>query len=105
MRDFKDDLSALRRRLEEANRYLGLDSLRTRLSELEAELGRPDLWDDTEVGQKVTREYGRTKADVELLDGLARRLSDAETLYDLAVEEGDDSVEPELSQQVGALAR
>ncbi|HEX6392434.1 MAG TPA: peptide chain release factor 2 [Acidimicrobiales bacterium] len=104
MRDFKDDLSALRRRLDEANKYLGLDRLRTRLAELEAELSRPDLWDDTEVGQKVTREYGRTKADVDLLGGLDRRLSDAETLYELAVEEGDDSVEPELTQQVTTLA-
>jgi peptide chain release factor 2 len=105
MRDFRDELSALRRRLDEANKYLGVDALRTRLAELEAELSRPDLWDDTEVGQRITREYGRTKADVELLDGLDRRLSDAETLYELAVEEGDDSVEPELAQQVAALTR
>jgi peptide chain release factor 2 len=105
MRDFKDDLSALRRRLEEANRYLGLETLRARLAELEAELGRPDLWDDTEVGQRITREYGTTKADVDLLDALEARVSDAETLHELAVEEGDDSVEAELAQQVESLAR
>ena len=103
MSDFKDDLSALRRRLEEANRYLGLEKLRGRLAELEAELGRPDLWDDTEVGQRITREYGRTKADVDLLDGLEQRLSDAETLHQLAVEEGDDSVEAELTEQIESI--
>ena len=105
MRDFQDDLSALRRRLEEANRYLGLDALRTRLAELEAELGRPDLWDDTEVGQKITREYGRTKGDVDQLDGLAARLSDAEQWFEIATDEGDDSIEGELAQQVASLAR
>ena len=77
-----------------------MEGLRTRLSELEAELGRPDLWDDTEVGQRVTREYGQSKADIDLLDGLQARISDAETLYQLAVEEGDDSVEGELEEMV-----
>ncbi len=105
MRDFTDDLSALGKRLDEAGHYLGLDGLRTRLAELEAELGRPDLWDDTEVGQRVTREYGQTKADIDLLDRLRPALSDAETLYQLAVEEDDDSVEAELEGMIGRHRR
>ncbi len=104
MRDFTDDLSALGKRLDDAAHYLGIDGLRTRLAQLEAELGRPDLWDDTEVGQRVTREYGQTKADLDLLDRLTRSLSDAVTLYQLAVEEGEDSVEPELQAQLTALS-
>jgi len=103
VRDLEADLGALRRRLAEADHYLGLDGLRARLAELEAELSRPDLWDDIEVGQKITREYGRTKADVDLLGGLSARISDAETLYQLAVEEGDDSVEAELSGMVASV--
>ncbi|HVA75545.1 MAG TPA: peptide chain release factor 2 [Acidimicrobiales bacterium] len=105
MHDFKDDLAAQRRRLDEAATYLHLDDLRTRLAQLEAELGRPDLWDDTEVGQRVTREYGQVKGDVEILDGLGRKLSDAETLYQLGVEEDDDSVEGELSQLISGVSR
>ena len=103
MRDFDVDLSALRRRQAEATHYLGLEGLRTRVAELEAELGRPDLWDDTELGQRVNREYGQGKADIDLLDGLLARLSDAETLYQLAVEEGDESVEGELEAMVHAV--
>lgn len=105
MRDFKDDLAAQRNRLGEAATYLHLDDLRNRQAQLEAELGRPDLWDNTEVGQRVTREYGQVKGDVDILDTLGRRLSDAETLYELAVEEGDDSVEEELSQLIAGVAR
>jgi peptide chain release factor 2 len=104
MRDFEPDLTALHKRLGEAGTYLRLDALRARLAELEAELSRPDLWEDTEVGQRVTREYGQTKADVDLLDQLAHRVSDADTLYELAVEEGDDSVEPELQGMIDAIA-
>jgi peptide chain release factor 2 len=104
VRDLEADLGALRRRLDEAAHYLRLDALRARLTELEAELGRPDLWDDTEVGQRVTREYGQTRGDIDLLDGLTARISDAETLYQLAIEEGDDSVAAELEGMVAAAA-
>jgi peptide chain release factor 2 len=103
VRDFTDDLSALGKRLDDAGHYLRIDGLRTRLAQLEAELSRPDLWDDTEVGQRVTREYGQSKADVDLIDRLRHSLSDTATLFELAVEEGDDSVEPELEAQLAAL--
>jgi peptide chain release factor 2 len=104
VRDFEADLGALRRRHAEAADYLGLDKLRARLAELEAEVGRPDLWEDIEVGQRVTREYNQTKTDVDLLDGLAARISDAATLYQLAVEEDDDSVASELEALVSSVA-
>jgi peptide chain release factor 2 len=104
VRDLEPDLAVLRRRLQEAQQYLGLPTLRTRLAELEAELGRPDLWDDTDVGQKVTREYGQTKADLDTLDGLDARISDAEVLYGLAVEEGDESVQPELESMLAGAS-
>jgi peptide chain release factor 2 len=104
LRDFEPDLAALSKRLDEAAHYLRRDASRARLAELEAELSRPDLWADTEVGQRVNREYGQTKADVDLLDGLAARISDAETLFQLATEEGDDSVAPELEAMVAAVA-
>ena len=38
----------MRRRLGEAETYLRVDALRSRMTELEAEMGRPDLWDDAE---------------------------------------------------------
>ena len=103
MRDYSGDLSALEQRVAEAAKYLDLERLRTRLPQLEAELSRPDLWDDTEAGQRVTREYGQVKGDIDILDRLAGSLSDAETLHQLALEEGDDSVEPELASSLGAI--
>lgn len=102
MRDYTGDLNALGQRLAEAEKYLGLDELRVRLPRLESELGRPDLWDNTEVGQRVTREYGQVKGDVDILDRLRSELDDAATLYQLAVEEGDDSVEAELTAALAA---
>ncbi len=97
-------LAEVQRRLDEAGVYLDLDGLRKRQAELEVEVGRPDLWDDTDVGQKVTREYNQVSGDVSLLEGLAARLSDAETLHELAREEADDSVEAEIAAAVDSLA-
>ncbi len=104
MRDYSDDLKSVGRRLGEASGYLDVDGLRRRLTDLEVELSRPDLWGDTDVGQKVTTEYSGVKGDLDVLDGLASRLSDAETLYGLAVEEDDESVASELDGLLAGLA-
>jgi peptide chain release factor 2 len=104
VRDLESELAAVRRRLDEAARYLHLDELRVRMASLEKELSRPDLWDDTETGQRVTREYGRTKNDIDRLDTLQAQVADAETLYQLAVEEADDSVATELEGMVAAIS-
>ncbi len=104
MLDFSDQLRDMRRRLSEAEAYLDLEGSRKRLAELEGELARPDLWDDSEVGRRVTREYGQVKADVDEMQALDDRLSDAETLFQLGVEENDESVADELSAAVANLA-
>jgi peptide chain release factor 2 len=104
VRDFTEPLSTARRRLTEAEQYLDLPGLRRRLAELEVEVGRPDLWEDTDVGQKVNREYGQVKGDVDLLEGLHGRIEEAETLFDLGREEDDDSVEGEIESDVGGVA-
>ena len=105
MRDFSEELETLAARLAQAARYLALDDKRARLAQLETELAEPDLWDDPKHGAQVAAEYGRVNDDVKLLDGLAQRVDDAHTLYELAVEEGDDSVEGELEATVASLGR
>jgi peptide chain release factor 2 len=104
MRDFSDDLGALRTRLDEAEKYLNVEAKRSRVKKLEGEVGRADLWDDPDHARRVTTEYGRVGDDVRMIDALAARLGDAETLYQLAVEEEDDSVEAELLAAVTTLA-
>ena len=104
MRDFTEDLRALRRRLDEAATYLDIATSRKRLVDLEPELSRPDLWDDPDAAQAVTREYAALKDDVDLLNGLEAQLEDAETLYELAREEDDSSVMGELDSMTVKLA-
>src|SRR5207249_2337688 len=78
---------------------------RARLAELEEEASRAGLWDDPDRARIVTTELSRVKDDVDELEGLRRQLSDAETLHELAREEADESIEPELAQAVAELDR
>ncbi|MFZ4584908.1 MAG: peptide chain release factor 2 [Acidimicrobiia bacterium] len=100
MRDFTDDLRALSRRADEAAGYLRIDESRERLAELEAEAARPDLWDDPEVARKVTTELSRVGDDVKLVEALQARVADLEMLHELAREEGDESQEPEIANEI-----
>jgi peptide chain release factor 2 len=104
-RDLQGELTDLRSRLTEAEGYLGLAALRARHDQLESEVSRADLWDDPEVAKAVTSEYSRVGDDIALLEGLDARLSDAEVAYELAVTEGDDSLEGEAVGAIGEIGR
>jgi len=103
--DIPAALLALAERLQEAERFLGSDQLQARRAELEKEVSAPDLWDDADHARQVTTELGRVNEDLELLSGLARELSDAQTLNELIEEEGDDSLRPEVEAGLDSLDR
>ena len=103
MKDFNDSFGALAKRLAEARGYLKEDAARLRLSELEVEMSRSDLWDDPDVGKAVSSEYSALNDDVVMLDGLSAAIEDAQTLYELGIEESDDSVEGEVERAISSL--
>jgi peptide chain release factor 2 len=104
MRDFAEPIAELRRRVTDAHAYLRVDEARDRLTELEQAASRPDLWDNRDEARKVNEELARVRDDVELVDGLEERLSDLETLHELAREAHDDSEEGEIEAGIDALA-
>src|SRR5687768_12684472 len=104
MRDFSEDLSSLRERLDNAQGYLKIEELRARRPQLETEASRPDLWDDPERAKSVTGELSSVIDDLDLYDDLVGRLEDAETLAELARDEGDDSLEAEIEAGAAALS-
>lgn len=103
MRDRSDEIAALRRRVDEARVYLRIDELRADRPQLEIEATRPDLWDDPDRARKVNAELSACTEDIELYEGLLGRVDDAETLFDLGREEGDDSVETEIDDALATL--
>jgi peptide chain release factor 2 len=104
VRDFTDDLREVRRRLDEAGGYLKVADGRGRLVELEAEVARPDLWDDPDKARVVNADYAAVKDDVDTYDALAAQLDDAEVLHELARDEGDESQEPEIEAAIAEIS-
>ncbi|HZR12860.1 MAG TPA: peptide chain release factor 2 [Acidimicrobiia bacterium] len=103
MRDHSEELAELRRRVDDAHAYLRVDALHADLERLEKEASRPDLWDDPDAARKVTTELARVRDDVEVVTRLGADLDDAQTLFELGREEGDDSVEPEIEQTIARV--
>jgi peptide chain release factor 2 len=104
MKDFSEDVGDVARRVADAHKYLRIDAARSRLGELEQQASAPDLWDDADRARQVTSEMSGVREDVELMDALDQRVSDVETLYELARDEGDDSVESEIDDAIASLA-
>jgi peptide chain release factor 2 len=104
MRDFSDDIRSLKARLDEARQYLRIDAARPRIVELEVEAAKPDLWDDQTRAKAVTSELSALQGDVALHDYFARRISDVETLDELAREMSDESQESEIDVEIRRLA-
>jgi peptide chain release factor 2 len=105
VRDFSDDLKALRARLDEARTYLRIDELSMRKPQLETEAARPDLWDSPDAARKVTGELSAVSADLDLYEGLAQQLEDTETLAELTREMEDESQEPEIAEAIASLQK
>mgnify|MGYP003882992729 CR=1 FL=1 len=103
MRDFSEELTELHRRVADARSYLRIDAAEARLTELEIEASKPDLWDDPDAARLVNTELARVKEDIDLIADLEGRCSDVETLSELGREEGDESVEPEVAAGIADL--
>ena len=103
MKDFSDDIAALRRRLDEAHTYLHIDELTAARPQLETEASRPDLWDDPDKAKKVNAELAAATDDLDLYAALDAGIDDAETLFELGREEADDSVEAEVADALDEL--
>lgn len=91
--DIPSLLDDLETRLDAAAKYLRLDELREELARLEELVGAPDLWNDPEDARRVTTAYTRVKSDIDLLDDLRRRIDDTRGLFEIASDEGEDTVE------------
>jgi peptide chain release factor 2 len=105
MRDFSDDLKALRVRLDEAEVYLKVTESRDRLIELEQEVADPELWNNSDRAKQVNADYANVKDDLETFDLLSAAIEDAEVLHELARDENDESQEADIEAQIASIAQ
>ncbi|WP_414627964.1 peptide chain release factor 2 [Euzebya tangerina] len=102
--DHHEALAEYRQKLAEVKEYLDTDTQRARLAELQIEAAQPDLWDDPQAAQQVTKELSAVEDDVRVYDSFAGRLEDLEVLNQLAVEEDDAAASAEVEAALDGLA-
>ena len=101
--EYKIKTAELGKQIKELGDAMGLDKLREELDKLKEESADPNFWNDLKNSQKVLQ---RTKALEELLQRhhqLAQDQEDLATLLELAMEEDDESLLPEVEESYQKL--
>ncbi|RKX96257.1 MAG: peptide chain release factor 2 [Spirochaetes bacterium] len=73
--------------------------------ELESRLNDPNIWNDREEAQKVTREIKKIKSVVEPWIEMKKEVDDLVELYELAKEEEEEELEKEIKEQLDFLKK
>lgn len=75
-------------------------AMRARLDAIEKEASAPDFWNDQAAAQSLLKEKSRLEATLERYQGARSVVEDAEVLFELAREEGDESPYEEIAEQL-----
>jgi peptide chain release factor 2 len=104
--ELRDPVASSRARLIEAQGYLALDHLRSEKDRLEAEMSDPELWtSDPSKARKLGGELAAVNDDLGALESLDEKVSDAETLLEMGLDAGEESLEPELKEMLSEIGK
>ncbi|MDF1565656.1 MAG: peptide chain release factor 2 [Deltaproteobacteria bacterium] len=98
--EIKDGLEDLSRRLDELGGTFDLPTRKARLEEIEKLAAAPDFWNDQNAAQTLLKEKSRVESTVAGYEKARGVVEDAEVLFELAREEGDESQYAEVAEQV-----
>ena len=90
-------------RLDELRACLTVDGTKEQIAAIEREMAEPGFWDSPERAQRVVQRLKGLKAIVSAPDELTGELEDALVLVELAQEENDESMGPELASLAESL--
>ncbi|QFG24046.1 peptide chain release factor 2 [Actinomadura sp. WMMB 499] len=99
----EERLKELGATLSGIEQVLDLDGMRRDIAELREQSADPDLWNDQERAQSVTRRLSYLESELGKVEGLRQRLADAATLYELAAEMDDADTRTEADGELEEL--
>lgn len=76
------------------------DAKKRRLIEVRRELEDPSIWNKPEKAQELGKERAQLEKNIESLDTISQRLTDAAELFDIAKEENDNALFLEIKNDV-----
>ncbi len=102
--DYKVKINALKPVLENLGVALKLDDAKDEIASLEAESASENFWNDMARSQKVLQKTKQLKNKCEKYEKLVGRWDDLFTLCQMAIEEDDGSLLPELEEEYKAFS-
>ena len=97
--EYKGKLNGLKPTLDSLREALHLEAAEKEIEELEGQSARDGFWNDIENSQRVQKRLKQLKAKVENYEKLCSGWDDLMTLCEMAIEEDDDSMLPELQSE------
>ncbi len=103
LEEAKYRLENFRKNIAELGSALRIDELRKKAAELEETTSSAEFWNDQANSGKILKEIKRLKGKITEYEDLSAKLEDTITLAELAIEEGDESLVPEVEADVRAI--
>ena len=97
--EYKGKLNGLKPTLDSLREALHLEAAEKEIEELEGQSARDGFWNDVENSQRVQKRLKQLKTKVENYEKLCSGWDDLMTLCEMAIEEDDDSMLPELQSE------
>ena len=104
LEDIKPRLGELQEKLDQMEQSLEVPAKEEKIAELEYKMGEPTFWDDAEEAQKINQELNDVKISVDKYKNLKTKFEDAQTLWEMAVEDEDTSLEDEIKEDLDKVA-
>ncbi|HWR31465.1 MAG TPA: peptide chain release factor 2 [Negativicutes bacterium] len=101
--EWKGPIEEIGRKVEELRGSLDVAEKEKQIGRLEKVTESHDLWEDPQAAQKVMQDLTVLRGPVDQYYGLKNRFNDAYALWELGMEENDDSIQAELEGQIKEL--
>ena len=104
LEDLKPILNDLGEKLDQMRISLEIPAKEEKIAELEYKMGEPSFWDDAAAAQKLNQELAALKGGVDTYRDLKGKYEDAETLYEMGIEENDASMEADIRAELTLIS-
>ena len=101
--EYKVKLNNIRPRLDALADSLGIEAAKEEIDRLHAQIDSEGFWDNQDISQKVMKQSRTLEAKVARYEKMCSQWDDLYTLCEMALEDNDDSMLPELTEGYAQL--
>ena len=100
LEELRPQIGELRNRLGELKTGLKIEPKKERIQDLDYQMAAPGFWDDPDKAQKVAQEANNLNSEVDTFTSLETKVDDLDTLWEMAMEEKDDTLVSEMESEL-----